>query len=238
MGNSVFVMGKKDLNRHFTYGDLQVANQHTKFSISLSLKDIKLQPYEVYYTFIKWIKFKTLMTPIRMFRMYKDLVDLHSCQVVRHTVYTTIIPVVFNNCVNCMYYLMANFGPYYTMDFLDIHCVQVDDKPVDRDDWYNFEKNGIYISYPKSCGQDPMVQAFVVTLYEGIGNGTTVDDLFNVRHWITLLGASFNNASIDKGLFILDALDGTYDIVTHEDLHLPEEQKADIYCIIRYLENR
>ena len=83
--------------------------------------------------------FKTLMTPIRMFRMYKELVDLHSCQVVRHTVYTTIIPVVFNNCVNCMYYLMANFGPYYTMDFLDIHCVQVDDKPVDRDDWYNFE---------------------------------------------------------------------------------------------------
>ena len=80
-----------------------------------------------------------------------------------------------------------------------------------------------------------MVQAFVVTLYEGIGNGTTVDDLFNVRHWITLLGASFNNASIDKGLFILDALDGTYDIVTHEDLHLPEEQKADIYCIIRWM---
>lgn len=63
MGNSVFVMGKKDLNRHFTDGDLQVANQHTKFSISLSLKEIKLQPYEVYYTFIEWIKFKTLMTP-------------------------------------------------------------------------------------------------------------------------------------------------------------------------------
>lgn len=179
--------------------------------------------------------FKTLFTPIRMFRMYRDMTDFYSKEIVRHTVYTSIIPIVFNTHVNVMYYLFANFGYYNLCEFLDIHCVQVNDKPVMNDDWFNFEKNGIYISYPKYCGQDPMVQSFVTTLYEAINNDTKVDDLFDIHYWLLTLGKAFNNASIDKGLFILDALDGTYDIVTHDDLHLPEEQKSDIYYILRWM---
>ena len=62
-GQLSFCNGQKDLNRHFTDGALQVANQHTKFSIPLFWKEIKLQPYKVYYIFIEWIKFKTLMKP-------------------------------------------------------------------------------------------------------------------------------------------------------------------------------
>lgn len=179
--------------------------------------------------------FKTLFTPIRMFRMYRDMTDFYSKEIVRHTVYTSIIPIVFNTHVNVMYYLFANFGYYNLCEFLDIHCVQVNDKPIMNDDWFNFEKNGIYISYPKYCGQDPMVQSFAATLYEAINNDTKVDDLFDIHYWLLILGKAFNNASIDKGLFILDALDGTYDIVTHDDLHLPEEQKSDIYYILRWM---
>ena len=62
-GQLSFCNGQKDLNRHFTDGALQVANQHTEFSIPLFWKEIKVQPYKVYYIFIEWIKFKTLMTP-------------------------------------------------------------------------------------------------------------------------------------------------------------------------------
>ena len=184
--------------------------------------------------------FKSLFTPIRMFRMYKDLKDFYSGEIIRHSYYTSIITMVFNTLCNVMYFLLANFGIYNTMLFLDIKCVQINKEPVNLDDWYNFEKDGIYISYPKVCGQDPMVQSFAVTLYDAIGelekDGLCVGDyLYDTHYWITLLGKRFKNTSIDKGLFILDAIDGIYDIITHDELHLPEEQKADIYHIFRWM---
>jgi len=178
--------------------------------------------------------FKSIFTPIKMYRMYKDLVDIEG-KVVRNLYYTTIINIVFNTHHNAMYYLFANFGYYGVMEFLDIHCIDVTTDPVENDDIYCFEKNGIYISYPKICQQDNMVTAVAVTLYDAITGDTKFTDLFDIHYWITLLGKQYNNISIDKGLFILDCLDGTYDLVTHDDLHLPEEDKMDIYCILRWM---
>ena len=179
--------------------------------------------------------FKTMFTPIKIYRLFYDMIDVTTNTPVRHTVYNSVINIVFNNSVNCMYYILANFGLYEAMDFLDIHCVRILDTPIADDKWYNFEKNGIFISYPKYCGQDPMAQAFAATLYCAIEPDTRIDDLFNIRYWIRLLGKCFRNDSIDKGLFILDALDGTYDLITQEQLHLPENAKFDIYQVLRWL---
>ena len=186
--------------------------------------------------------FKSLFTPIRMFRMYKDLKDFYTKEIVRHSYYTSIITMVFNTLCNVMHFLLANYGYYNTIRFLDIQCVQIGTEPVVLDDWYNFEKDGIFISYPKVCYQDPMIQSFVVTLYDAIGElekeGLCTHGcnyLYDTHYWITLLGKKFKNTSIDKGLFILDAVDGIYDIITHDELHLPEEQKTDIYHIFRWM---
>lgn len=179
--------------------------------------------------------FKTMFTPIKMFRLYKDMLDCNSGTIVRHVVYTSIINIVFNTHLNAMYYLLANFGLYGTMEYLDIKCVHYMDHPIIDDDWYSFEKNGIYVCYPKVCGQDPMIQALAVAMYDGISPEARLADLYDIRYWIVNLGKCFNNASIDKGLFILDALDGTYDIITKENLHLPDDQKRDIYDILRWM---
>ena len=80
-----------------------------------------------------------------------------------------------------------------------------------------------------------MVQAFAVSLLDGINSDTKIDDLFDIRYWLINLGTVFKNPSIEKGLFILDALDGTYDLITKEELHLPDDLKADIYMILRWL---
>lgn len=178
--------------------------------------------------------FKTMFTPIRMYRMHRDLEDV-SGEIVRHTVFTVNINIVFNSFTNCMFYLLANYGFVYCCDFLDIHCVQILDEPILDGEHYNFERNGIYITYPKYCYQDPMVQAFAVSLLDGINNETKIDDLFDIRYWLINLGTVFKNPSIEKGLFILDALDGTYDLITKEELHLPDDLKADIYMILRWL---
>lgn len=178
--------------------------------------------------------FKTMFTPIRMYRMHRDLEDV-SGEIVRHTVFTVNINIVFNSFTNCIFYLLANYGFIYCCDFLDIHCVQILDKPILDGEHYNFERNGIYITYPKYCYQDPMVQAFAVSLLDGINSDTKIDDLFDIRYWLINLGTVFKNPSIEKGLFILDALDGTYDLITKEELHLPDDLKADIYMILRWL---
>ena len=169
-----------------------------------------------------------------MYRVYRDLQDI-SGEMIKHTVFTVNINIVFNTFTNCMFYLLANYGFYYCCDFLDIHCVKILDKPIEDGEHYNFEKHGIYVSYPKYCYQDPMVQAFAATILDGINSDCKIDDLFDIRYWLINLGTAFKNASIEKGLFILDALDGTYDLITKEELHLPEDLKADIYMILRWL---
>jgi hypothetical protein len=85
--------------------------------------------------------------------------------------------------------------------------------------------------------QDPMVQSLVTTIYDAILKDTTLDEIFNIRFWIRNLGLAYKGATnaIDKGLFVLDSVDGIYDIITQELLHLPEDQKRDIYAILRWL---
>lgn len=176
--------------------------------------------------------FKTMFTPIRIYKMYKDMMDVMSKSPVRNTVYNSMI---FTNHVNCMFYILANYGLYGAEDFMDITCVKILDQPIMDNDFYNFEKNDIYISYPKECAQDPMVQSFAITIYEAIQKDTKINDLFNIRFWILNLGRAFANATIDKGLFILDSIDGVFDIITQEQLHLPDNYKANIYQILRWL---
>lgn len=176
--------------------------------------------------------FKTIFTPIRVFRGFRDLQDINSGEMINLIEYNSII---FNTSANIMFYLLANFGFYGCCEYLDIPCVAVSSEPVTKDDFVCFEKNGVYISCPKFCLQDPMVQSFCATIYAGLGKDGTLQDVFDTRYWLKVLGMAFKNASIDKGLFILDSIDGTYDLITHDDLHLPEEDKKDIYAIMRWV---
>lgn len=178
------------------------------------------------------VTMKTMFMPIRIFRSFREMVDVRTKQSIKAVEYNSII---FNNVVNAMYYLLAHFGMYGLAQFLDIDCIAITSQPVIDESILCFEKRGIYISCPKSCFQDPMVQAVVSTIYTGINKDATINDLFDIRYWLKNLGAAFKNASIDKGLFVLDSVDGIYDNITKEHLHLADENKENIYTIIRWL---
>ena len=178
------------------------------------------------------VTLKTIFSPLRIFRCFRTMKDLVSGQEINVIEYNAN---VFKNTVNALYYLLAHFGIYGLEQFLDIDCISLSTEPIMRDDFVCFEKHGIYISCPKIYFQDPVVQTFCSTLYAGIYKDTNINDLFNVRYWLKNLGAAFKNSSIDKGLFVLDSIDGIYDNITKRDLHLPEEDKKNIYTIIRWL---
>lgn len=178
------------------------------------------------------ITLKTMFMPVRIFRGFREMIDIKTNQPINAIEYQSII---FNNVVNAMYYLLAHFGLYGISEFLDIDCVTVSLVPNLNENYVCFKKHEIYISCPKICFQDAMVQSLVATIYDGIGKDTNINDLFNVRYWLKNLGMAFKNASIDKGLFVLDSVDGIYDNITKEDLHLPLEDKENIYSVLRWL---
>lgn len=176
---------------------------------------------------------KTNFSPIRIFRTFRDLVDVNTKETLKVTEYNSII---FKNTVNAYHYLLAFMGLYGLAEFLEINCVQITPYQFTDPDYYCFKKHNIYISVPKICFQDPMVQGYVTALYTGIVyKDTTINDIFDIRYWLINLGAAFKNASVEKGLFQLDSIDSIYDIITKEQLKLPEEDKADIYCIFRWM---
>ena len=177
--------------------------------------------------------FKTLFAPVKVYKRYKDLVDYNTKATIRNVIYGGNI---FNNYIDCMYYILANYGLYQTFDFLDIHCIQITDAPINDPEWYSFERHGIFICVPKYCNQDPMVQSLVATIYDGIGRDTKIYELFNIRYWIRNLGTVYKGGnSMDKGLFMLDSVDGIYDMITMEELHLPDDMKGTIYHILRWV---
>ena len=178
------------------------------------------------------VSFKTVFSPLRIFRCFRDMVDIRTKSTIKVIEYNANL---FGNTVNALYYLFAHFGMYGISKFLGIDCITVSKQPMLREDILCFKSHDIYISCPKICFQDPVVQTFCATIYTAINKDTDINDLFNIRYWMKVLGGSFKNSSIDKGLFVLDSIDGIYDNITKRNLHLPDEDKENIYTIIRWL---
>ena len=175
---------------------------------------------------------KTMFHPIRIFRGFRELKDIISGETIKLVEYQSIL---FNNIVNCCYYILANYGLYGATEFLEIPGVFIGTEPCTYADYVCFEKHGIYISCPKYIFQDHMVQTFIASIYDGINKDATIHDLFDQKYWVKNLGAGFKNASIGKGLFVLDSVDGIYDNITMRDIHLPMEEKENIYFILRWM---
>lgn len=181
------------------------------------------------------VTMKTMFMPIRIFRSFNtNMVNINDPHTeVKPIEYQSII---FNNVVNVIYYILAAYGLYGTNSFLGIDCITLGTEPIIREDYYAFEKNGIYISCPKlNFDADPVVQSYCATLFDGIMKDTDINSLFDQRYWLKNLGMAFKNASVEKGLFVLDSIDGIYDNITKRDLHIAEKDKENIYCILRWL---
>lgn len=178
------------------------------------------------------VTMKTLFPPIRIFRCYCDIIEYNTKEKMRVIEYNAN---VFGNTVNAMFYLLANFGLHNLYQFLGIDCIYVTNQPSTAPGMLCFRKFDLYISCPEVAFQDSVVQALCAALYNGILKFTTLNDVFDIKYWLKLLGSTFKNTSIDKGLFVLDSIDGIYDDITKEDLHMKDEDKENIYTIIRWL---
>lgn len=182
--------------------------------------------------------FKTMFQPIRMFRTFVNL-KTYDGETVQSILYTTN---VFQKTMDGMKYLLAKFGLYGCMEFLDLPYIHFDAVPMeDTTQWYSFgnKKGTIFVIVPKFVfDHEAMLQSLVCTIIRCINKfnkQTKLEDLYDPAYWMQALGGEFNAFNIEKGITVLDSIEDAYDLKSKEILRLPDEDKATIYCILRWM---
>lgn len=182
--------------------------------------------------------FKTMFQPIRMFRTFVNL-KTYDGEAVQSILYTTN---VFQKTMDGMKYLLAKFGLYGCMEFLDLPYIHFDTVPMeDTTQYYSFgnKKGNIFVITPRFIfDHEPMLQSLVCTIIRCINKfnkQTKLEDLYDPVYWMQALGGEFNAFNIEKGITVLDSIEDAYDLKSKENLRLPDEDKATIYCILRWM---
>lgn len=175
---------------------------------------------------------KTVFTPIKIFRFHDTIqtVDGETLNIVLYSI-------IMNKLVPAFKYLLAKYGLIGTFELSKISCISViNNKPEPDDNYYVFEKSGIYLTVPKVIyNNDHLIQSLIHTIYHCIYKDTKYEDMFSVEYWISILDSSNHQYSREKGERSLESLEGSYDITTQECIRLPEEDKDNVYKIILWM---
>lgn len=181
------------------------------------------------------VTFKSIFMPIIVSARKVTMMDINK-QEIECTHYTSTI---FTKTVPVFKYILGSKGLAETMRFFGISGIYFLDRvPTEysSEDYYIFNSKRIFIVVPKVLMKNDVVQSFVYAVYHSIMKQTTLTLLSTQDFWYEALSKEFiQNAFIDKAISVLDSLEHIYDIGTKESLHLPEEDKADIYCILRWM---
>lgn len=181
------------------------------------------------------VTFKSIFMPIIISSRNSTLTTINK-ETIKCTIYNATI---FNKTVSVFKYLLASKGLAGTMEFFGISNIYFFDRipeEYNNDDYYIFNQRKIFIVVPKVLMENDIIQSFILTVFHSIGKSATTRDLLTQNFWYEALSREFiANAFIDKAISVLDSLEHIYDISTREDLHLPDEDKEDIYCILRWM---
>lgn len=178
---------------------------------------------------------KTLFMSVKVYREYYMLEDVGNKQKIRCTLFTSYI---FTKKTDCMKYILGRYGFYGAMEHLELRDIFIGYEVMDPEVFYNFKAKDktLLVSVPKYLfDNDHMTQSFVYTICKNAHKYEKFENLFNPRFWNKSLGGDFMAATLDKGIPVLDSLESIFDISTKNSIHLPEEDKKDVYCILRWM---
>ena len=186
----------------------------------------------------RMITLKSIFNAIRVFRH----VDTKTTTKREAISLVTFDADIFKKSVPIVVYLFAKMGYINTIRFLGLeNQIYLTNYEVNDDRMFTFcprKTSGMFISCPKNALlNNPVLQHVVNTMcLEFTKKAAVYPDILGREAWIYLLGRHFNLATpYEKGVSVLSSLSLIYDNVTKETIYLPEEDKADIYTIFRWM---
>ena len=143
---------------------------------------------------------------------------------------------IFGKPVPIMKYLLAKYGFIDTLDRLKIKGIIVSDKDLKDENYYTIKKHGVYVSAIRYFyDNDIPTQSMVYTIVHSIEKNTTANDIYNQNFWLASLGGHFGAPTSDKGFEILESLYCIYDLSTKDSMHLPIEDRQDVFHVIIWI---
>lgn len=185
------------------------------------------------------ITLKTQFMPIKVYKEYYDLVDICDKESHRCVLFASY---VFTKKTDTMKFILGRYGLYGTLEMLELEGIYIfpyeNHQVLDPKTYYNFtdKHNKIIVSVVKRLfDKDNVTQSFCYTILKSVKKLNRFNDIFDPRYWNKVLGADFQSATLDKGIPVLDSLESIYDLKTKHSIRLPLEDKADTYCILRWM---
>ena len=185
------------------------------------------------------ITLKTQFMPIKVYKEYYDLVDICDKESHRCVLFASY---VFTKKTDTMKFILGRYGLYGTLEMLELEGIYIfpyeNHQVLDPKVYYNFtdKHNKIIVSVVKRLfDKDNVTQSFCYTILKSVKKLNRFNDIFDPRYWNKVLGADFQSATLDKGIPVLDSLESIYDLKTKHSIRLPLEDKADTYCILRWM---
>ena len=186
------------------------------------------------------VVFKTQFQPIKLYRNVNTL----------YTVDNEEIPCItfdcetFSKSVTAVDYIFAKMGLLKGLEFLGLNSVVWINKcPPQRNKELDYvfapKKNDeLFIAVPKSIFQvNHVLQHIIYTLVsESSRKFMTFENMFDQDTWLEALGKHFSiTSSRSKAISVLSSFEMVYDLITKEITRLEEEDKRDVYTILRWL---
>lgn len=184
------------------------------------------------------VTLKTLFQPIREYKNIYSLVDILTGEELKVASYALR---VFTRTAPAMKYIFAKFGLYLGLKFLGLDYIYIARTPEelisDQYESYIFSKfDSVFIGVPKKIFDgDQMTQSAVYTIYYSIMKDVDFNEIFTNKYWKVALGGEFSSFIEDKANSVLASLENAYDIETRISLQLPEDQKEDVYQVLRWM---
>ena len=182
--------------------------------------------------------FKTIFMPLRVYKVNRELITA-SGEIVVANIYSV---GAFNVICLAMEYILAKFGLEGTFNFFGINGIIGIYKTNPSSNCFNnhyiFERSDVYITVPKQIfDNDKVIQSLIATLDVHLSKKkATREKLYSHEYWIEDLSTHFiNKPSIQKGLSVLDSFQNIYDMCVKESLRLPENDKKDMYDILKWI---
>lgn len=194
------------------------------------------------------VQFKSIFRPYINYRFRDTLHTINDGQI-QITDYESAI-INDKQRVMTPLYFICKFGWSGAQTYLGLDGLNLLGRPDNRSSHYCFMINdGCYLSCPKLYyDNNPVLQSFIYTTIKYTETEeypfAAIQDL---RFWLSKLVYPYKstptklppNYSLDaeahKGAVILDTFEHLYDSVTRDVIHLPMEDKCDIYAILRWI---